>query len=831
MAKKSVKETITDYELIKKYLEDEARYLRSINDIEGERARNTEIIAERQRLINDLLANSGNLTKKQQEYLNALVAEQHQAVENEKVINAQLERQINRRQKLVDIGRDLTQQLKAGWQHLQQSDKVIKSTILNLGMSGVKAEMMRASFEQFLGYVSRLGGTIEDVQAIMQGYADETGKARALSAEMVKDVTLIGKGTGLGIEQATKLAAQFEFMGFDAKSTMEYVLGVVDTSERMGVNTTKVLKSVSDNFKKLTTFTFQGGVKAFAEVAQSAEKTRVSMATALNVAEATRSLDKVIDLGANLQIMGGEFAKMDPFEWLYTVRNEPDKLNAKISDMTKGIYTLRKTSDGTFERFISPADRDRLANVAKSLGISNEEMFEIAQKRLDMSVMDKQMAGMGLTKREKELLQGAAVLNKNTGKYQVMLAGEMRDINTLTKSQAQSFERESKSLEDRAKEAQTFNEAFQATINELKSTLLPLLKSVNTFLTNNRGWIIKVTEWLTKGSLGWLKAGGVLLTAATAWKLATGFLDKTLEKFVKGGVLGMLSGGGAGGGGNAAQTLAGGKAAKAAGIGGGAKALGAGVGVGAAVAGTGAGIMLTAKGFSELADSIAKLTPEQAKVLESIGKTLAITFPLAAAGIAIVAAVAAPAAVPLLALGAAALMVGGAIGIAAAGIGFMGRSLAELVKESKGTGPAMLQVGAGIAAISMSMAEFMVGAPGFLVFAATMKTLSKHAPAMAVIGSAFKEISTVMRGSREDFLAVQSAVESISKANVRGGGALSELSALLKQPLKVEFSDKNLAVISDITLNIDGQKFMQKVYRANIAVQRQVEARMGQSTG
>ena len=34
MAKKSVKETITDYELIKKYLEDEARYLRSINDIE-----------------------------------------------------------------------------------------------------------------------------------------------------------------------------------------------------------------------------------------------------------------------------------------------------------------------------------------------------------------------------------------------------------------------------------------------------------------------------------------------------------------------------------------------------------------------------------------------------------------------------------------------------------------------------------------------------------------------------------------------------------------------------------------------------------------------------
>ena len=73
---------------------------------------------------------------------------------------------------------------------------------------------------------------------------------------MVKDVALIGRGTGLGVEQATKLAAQFEYMGIDAKAAMEYAQGVVETAELMGVNTTKVLKNISDNFKKLQTFTF-----------------------------------------------------------------------------------------------------------------------------------------------------------------------------------------------------------------------------------------------------------------------------------------------------------------------------------------------------------------------------------------------------------------------------------------------------------------------------------------------------------------------------------------------------------------------------------------------
>jgi hypothetical protein len=74
---------------------------------------------------------------------------------------------------------------------------------------------------------------------------------------------------------------------------------------------------------------------------------------------------------------------------------------------------------------------------------------------------------------------------------------------------------------------------------------------------------------------------------------------------------------------------------------------------------------------------------------------------------------------------------------------------------------------------------------------------------------------------------VQDAVNSISKMNVRGGGALTDLANMLKQPLKVEFADSRVQMVNDITLTIDGQKFMQKAYNANLAIQKHEALRQG----
>ena len=177
-------------------------------------------------------------------------------------------------------------------------------------------------------------------------------------------------------------------------------------------------------------------------------------------------------------------------------------------------------------------------------------------------------------------------------------------------------------MEDRAKEAMTFNDTFNATIETLKAALLPLLKGVNKML----GWVSPVVDKLSKlAGSGWggiTAAGGILLGAAAIWKTVSFGLNiaaQSLAKTKVGGVASKVISGGLGSGrglgqsilpsmtGNGMAEMRAGKGALAAGKGAGLKNLGTGAGIGAAAAGIGGGIMLAAKGMGNLAQSIKRI--------------------------------------------------------------------------------------------------------------------------------------------------------------------------------------------------------------------------------
>ena len=845
------KVTAATLESLNAALQKQADFYTTIGEKKKAAAMLDDMAANRQKVLNELYLEQvkaqekgGDLSNKKLKLLEDLEKQQKEYNEKLKKENELLEKGIKSRQRHVDLAKALGAQLAIGWKYLQDSDKVIRTTTLNLGLSGTKAVQMRNAFEKSAGYVTRMGGSLADIQAVMEGYADETGRARVMTAEMVKDITSIGKGTGLGIEQATKLGAQFELMGFDAKSTMDYVQGVVDTSERMGVNTTKVLKNVNDNFKRLNTYTFQQGVKGFAQMAMYAEKFKMDITQALNAADISRTLEGAIDLAANLQVMGGEFAKTDPFEMLFLSRNDPAKFTEKIADMTKGVVSFRKMSDGTFEKFISPADRDRLANVAKSMGMEASELTVIAERQAEIQKMRQQMGGMGLSDQQKQLIEGAAIFDKKSGKFQVELAGTMRDISTLTKDQAESFAKESVSLKDRAEQAMTFDETFKATIETLKSALLPILRGINVILkplSNIATFFSKIAG--TEG--GWAKAGAILLGAAAAWKGASILFNMGVERYIKGGLAKTFSkgasgsgGGGFGGSGGGTATGTGSKYFTKAGsirkgagglaAGQGMKSLGAGAGIGAAGAGVGAGFMMATKGIGDLAQAIKDVDVDKLKAMNGtiailggtmVGILVPAMFAMGAAG---------PfAALGLVAIGAAAVGVGFGIKLATEGVGKMAYGLAELNKSGGGAGKQLLGVAAGVGAITLAMG--MGGVATMFAFNNSLARMAKNSSGIEKVGSAFASIQTVLSGSKEDFLAVESAIKSISNSNIKGGGLFAELSNLLSKPLQVEFAKGSVSLTNDITLNLDGQRFMQKAYDVNIAVQKHEALKHGKA--
>ena len=509
---------------------------------------------------------------------------------------------------------------------LMQSDKTIRNTVLNLGLSGTKANELRLTFEQSAGIVARLGGGLEDIQKIQEAYTEETGKANVLTAEMVKNTFLIGKGTSLGVEGASRLVGQFDIIGRSAKDTTQFVQNIVDVSERMGINSNKVLKNISDNFKRLNTYNFQQGSKGFAQMAMYAEKMKINMNDALNSADIAKSLEGAIDLTAQLQVMGGEFAKTDPFEMLFLSRNDPAKFTEKIADMTKGIVSFRKNADGTFEKFISPADRDRLAAVAKSMGMEASALTEIAQRQADIQRMRKQMSGMNLTENEKKLIEGAAKFNTETGKYEVSLAGKMHDISSLTKEQAESFAKQSVSLEKRAEANQTFEDVLKSTIMELKVTLLPILQTVNKVLVWVRETITPFMDKLTSGSNAWLKVVGAFAGVTIIWKGITIGLQSAASKLGSAITSKINLGSKVKTSSKLTETVEDGIKNNGGNANAGKGMLRGGAGIGAAALGIGAGIGAAAVGISKLADSMSKLNTEQLAALPKVIYSLAAAF-------------------------------------------------------------------------------------------------------------------------------------------------------------------------------------------------------------
>lgn len=716
--------------------------------------------------------------------------------------------------------------------YLMISDKPIREATLQLGLAGDLAEQLRNNFNSAASYAASLGSSIGDLATIQTTFADETGRAKLLTSEMLKDVTSIAMGTGLGVKNAGELAAQFESMGYNATQTTMFVQETVDMTQRMGVNTTKVLKNINKDFKKLQSYTFRGGVKSMAEMAAHAAKFNYDMSSMLDSADKARTLEGAVELASRLQVMGGEFAKTDPFEILFLSRNDPEKYAQKINSMTKGIATFRKTADGTFESYISPMDIDRLNQAGQALGMQKGELVQQARRMAEIQKIRQQMLGMGISGDDLKLIESMAHYDNKKDRFFVEVGGQMRDISSLTKQQIGSLRTQKSTLEENAKNAQTFTEAWGNMMNEFKAALLPTIKGLNIVISKIRPVIETIAETVnnitnSKNAEMWMKVAGVIFGAGFLIKKA---VDSAMWLKKVGG---LMSGASSIGG--AASSAAGGASSAAGGVGGAASkggGFGKGAGIGAAGLGIGAGVGLAAVGISKLADSMSKLNKDQVNALTTIGTTLAVTFPFAAIGIAFVGSTAKIAAEGLLVLGASVAMVGAGIGIASAGIGYMANGLGNLVEKSKGSDSSLLNIASGILAINAAMAAGGIttlfgGAVGMVGIVSLINTMSANAVNIAKVGDAFGNISTVMKGSKEDFAQIEKTIASLSNAKLGESGVIGELVSLLKNPLKVEFADKEVGITANISLNMDGRKVFEELNISKKVAINQLQLKQG----
>ena len=249
--------------------------------------------------------------------------------------------------------------------------KSYKRLSVNIGIGYENQEKLGSSFTESLALVRELGGDFDDVSSIYEKFAENSGRVRILDPEEVQRIFAIEKATGLMGTSAAALAERFDLMGISSEQFSDNINKVMVDSQKMGLNSSKVIKVLSDNFENMQRMSFRGGVKAMSEMSKFAVKMRMDVSDMLGMADKFYEPEAAIEAAAQLQLMGGDIAQAfgDPFETMYLARNKPEELAKRLETMTENMVSF---NEETGEYDLPAEARQQLSFAAEQLGLSRD---------------------------------------------------------------------------------------------------------------------------------------------------------------------------------------------------------------------------------------------------------------------------------------------------------------------------------------------------------------------------------------------------------------------------------------------------------------------------
>ena len=440
-----------------------------------------------------------------------------------------------------------------------EQQKSVKETELSMGILSNQSNGFRNNIYKASITSNTLGVNTKDLAKIQGTYSDNIGRAVQLSEEELNSMAALAKGTMLGAEGAAEFAAQMENFNISAEGSVDYIQEVVDLSSEMGLNSNKVIKNIQKNMKLLNKYNFEGGAKGLGKMAALATKFKFEMQDIASFAETIMTPEGAVEVASKLQVLGGEWAKLgDPFELMYRSRNDIKGLTEDVINATKATARF---DDATGEVMIDPMEMQRLREVANATGMSFDSLAKSAR---EAAKFDKIQSGMSniFSQDDKDFLANMAKYNKDSGEFKITMQTEdgtvtesVKSLRQITPAMVKSQREFKATLEDRAVNAQTFNERFDNLLNTFKSGLLPSFEliagALETVITALEPTIQSIAKFMANNPIASaLTIGAAALIGKAATWIANGkFLRMGFN--MGGGLAGGAAGGGGAGGGGA----------------------------------------------------------------------------------------------------------------------------------------------------------------------------------------------------------------------------------------------------------------------------------------
>jgi predicted nucleic acid-binding Zn-ribbon protein len=362
---------------------------------------------------------------------------------------------------------------------LFEMDKAIRVTVNQMGALGKQSGLVRDNIKSAAVNTVSFGAGVKEIAEIQAQYTESLGRNVLVSQKGLEAIAQMGMSSGLGIEGATEMAAQFDKMGVSADKTGQFVQETLDSSSAMGLNATKVMKNLNQNFKMLNKYRFKDGIKGVTEMAKMATKLGIEMDFAAGMSEKLWNVEGAVEMSAQLNVMGGAWAQMaDPFKLMYQARNDMKGLTENIAKAA--AQSMSFAQDGSIQT--NAEEMHKLKIIAEQAGLDYEKLAELGKTQFKMGKIE--MQSSGLPDDVKEFVANTAEFKD--GKAYIQVESGKKLLSHLTKADRdflQTQVKEKETMKERAEAAQSFDEKIQNLINMVKITMMPIVEGLTEGLT------------------------------------------------------------------------------------------------------------------------------------------------------------------------------------------------------------------------------------------------------------------------------------------------------------------------------------------------------------
>lgn len=496
-----------EYENIEAALNDTAQSLDKIKKMLNSSAVSAKMLYDYENGINSELQEALDYRQKISDETDKNKKLTKETTEHLRKGNAELQKTKEWTRKVENAFAIVSAEIKKGYEKLKEVEKITREIGRTGGLSSNQIKALGQNILSNYGDMAvRLGMTTKDIFKFQESYIKNTGRAIVLTNEQVESMAGLSKFTGG--EAVDEMGKSIDEMGGSASNAIDYLTLSMAKAANQGLNIEQTSKNFAKNIKMASKYTFSKGVDGISKMTLLSQRLKFNMESIGNAIDKFSTIEGAISTSANLQMLGGSFAAQfsNPLQAMGEALLDAEEFTKRITDTFASTAIFNKET-GQVE--MSPIDKAKMKEAANQLGISYDELWNMAAQQAKIGHIERAVNGKNLSEEQKSFLANTAQYDTAKGDWYITKTDEDGNQKKVY------FNDKNSNLSEELKTVQEQSDVAKATFNDVHAIRNSLDEYVKNRISETRTWEEVQTGIKDKkdlalantidGAIGWAK--------------------------------------------------------------------------------------------------------------------------------------------------------------------------------------------------------------------------------------------------------------------------------------------------------------------------------------